>query len=119
MREKKEEAIASLSKAKDNIAQAEQNLAKLEAELRLELQNQVLKTDAEIAEQEASLKAARRLTNDLRIATLRYAGKGQNVSYEIIRRTRHGTSRNKVTETTELTPGDLIQVTSGEEGSGI
>jgi exopolysaccharide production protein ExoF len=119
VREKKEEAIASLSRAKDNIAQAEQNLAKLEAELRLELQNQVLKTDAEIAEQEASLKAARRLTNDLRIATLRYAGKGQNVSYEIIRRTRHGTSRNKVTETTELTPGDLIQVTSGEEGSGI
>jgi len=119
LREKKEEAIASLSKAKDSIAQAEQNLAKLEADLRLELQSQIHKTDNEISEQEASLKAARRMTNDLRIATLRFAGKGQNVSYEVIRRTRGGTTRNKVTEITELVPGDLIQVTSGEDGSGI
>ena len=65
------------------------------------------------------MKAARRMTNDLRIATLRFAGKGQNVSYEVIRRTRNGTSRSKVAETTELIPGDLIQVTSGEESSGI
>ena len=118
LREKKEEAIASLSRAKDHIAQAEQNLAKLEADLKLELQSQLLKVDSEIAEQEASLKAARRMTSDLRIATLRFSGKGQNVSYEIIRRTRHGTSRNKVNETTELSPGDLIQVI-GEDGSGI
>lgn len=118
LREKKEEAIASLSRAKDHIAQAEQNLARLEADLKLELQSQLLKVDSEIAEQEASLKAARRLTSDLRIATLRFSGKGQNVSYEIIRRTRHGTSRNKVNETTELAPGDLIQVI-GEDGSGI
>jgi len=119
LREKKEEAIASLSKAKDDITQAEQKLARLDIDLKLELQNQVLKTDNEIVEHEATLKAARRITNDLRIATLRFSNKGQNVSYEIVRRTRQGTSRSKVTETTELVPGDLIQVTSAEEGSGI
>ena len=119
LREKKEEAIASLSNAKEKLAQSEQNLAKLEAELKLDLQNQLLKTDSELVEQEAIFKAARRMTNDLRIATLRFSSRGQNVSYEIIRRTRHGTLQNKVTETAELVPGDLIQVTSVEDGSGI
>ena len=48
LREKKEEAIASLSRAKDHIAQAEQNLARLEADLKLELQSQLLKVDAKL-----------------------------------------------------------------------
>jgi exopolysaccharide production protein ExoF len=119
LKERREDAIASLSRAKDNIAQAEQKLAKLEADLKLETRNQLLTIEAEIAEQEASLKGARRITSDLRIATLRFSSTGQSLSYEIIRRTRHGTSRNKVSETTKLVPGDLIQVTGGENSSGM
>ncbi len=119
VKEKKEEAVAALSKAQDNIAQAEQNLAKLEANTKLELVNDIVSTDSEIAEQEAVLMAARRLTSDLRIASLRGARMTQNLAYEILRRGREGTSRIKATETTELTPGDLVQVTSPEDVSGI
>jgi hypothetical protein len=69
--------------------------------------------------QQAALKAARRLTTDLRITSLRVANRGQNLSYEIVRRTRNGLAHIKATDTTALVPGDLIQVTSGEDNSGI
>jgi hypothetical protein len=119
VKEKKQEAVASLSKAHDNIAQAEQNLAKLEANTKLELQNEIIATDHEIAEQEATLKAARRLTSDLRIASLRMASTGQDLSYEIIRRGRSGSSRIRAVQTDELVPGDLIQVISTGDDSGF
>jgi exopolysaccharide production protein ExoF len=119
IKEKTQEAVASLSKAQDNIAQAEQNLAKLEANTKLELQNEIIATDNDIAEQEATLKAARRLTSDLRIASLRMASTGQDLSYEIIRRGRSGSSRLKADQTAELVPGDLIKVISTGDNSGF
>ena len=54
VKEKREEAAASLAKARDAIAQAEQNLAKLEAGAKLELQNEIGATENEIAEQQAT-----------------------------------------------------------------
>jgi protein involved in polysaccharide export with SLBB domain len=115
VKEKKEEAVASLSKAQDAMAQAEQNLAKLEANVKLDLLTEIMAADNDIAEQEAGIKTAQRLTSDLRIAALRISRSGQNLAYEIVRRGRQGASRITAAETTTLVPGDLIQVSNTDQ----
>lgn len=110
VKEKKQEAVAALSIAQVRISQAEQNLAKLEADLKVELQNEIVSTGNQIAEQEATLKAARRLISDLRIASIRIPSKNEKLTYVIMRRKRDGLSQIPAAETTELVPGDLIQV---------
>jgi polysaccharide biosynthesis/export protein ExoF len=117
VKEKREETSAALAKAHDSVAQAEQKLTKLEADLALELQNEITAADNEIAEQSVSLRSAQQLLADLRIASLRLGGKDQRLTYDIIRRTRQGIRRNTASETTALYPGDLIQVTDGRNGS--
>jgi protein involved in polysaccharide export with SLBB domain len=115
-KEKKQEAVAALSQAQVRISQAEQNLAKLEADLKVELQNEIVTAGNEIAEQEASLKAARHILSDLRIASIRGPGKNESSTYVIVRRNSGGLSQFPATETAELIPGDLIRVNSRAAG---
>jgi exopolysaccharide production protein ExoF len=107
---RKQEERLLLSQSESRVAKAEQSLAKLEADRRFALDNELLAANSGVAELESTVSASRRLCADLRSAFYRMTTAGRNVSFEIIRRGREGAQRIKAVETTELAPGDLVKL---------
>lgn len=112
---KQEESIL-IAQSEARIAQAAQAVAKLELDMRLELENEILSTDAAIVELEATVAGSRRLMADLRAASFRLATAGKSVAYEIVRRGRQGSQRLAAQEMTELLPGDLVRLSIAGDG---
>ncbi len=110
IRERREDVKTALSAAELKIAEAENNLERVEAEARAERERDLRVLEDDIAEAESTIAGSQRLIDDLEISAYRTVAGRSGDGFEIIRRTRHGNERIMAAETTELRPGDLVRV---------
>ena len=108
--EREDEVRGLLAQTELKLSQAQQDKMKLDVEAQVELARDLRDLEAQIAEEQLTISASRRL---LAMAGQPIDRKSfGNLSYEIVRRTAKGPLQIAAEEMTALEAGDLLKVTS-------
>lgn len=109
----KQLAIASLARARSSLEKAQRDLAMLELLRESRIAKEIAETELELTRLQVSVDEARKLTRNLE----GLAGQGGSETYRIMRRDEAGRLQNqRVTETTPILPGDVVQIEALQDG---
>jgi hypothetical protein len=114
VQESRQQALESITVAKQRRSMAEQEKTRYQAEMKGQLEQDIDRAEQERVDLERDLAASKGVL----AAIARTSGPTSSVtddmiSYEVVRNTSEGTIVLKCTGTTALEPGDLVRLRSG------
>jgi protein involved in polysaccharide export with SLBB domain len=119
VQERRQDALKTISLAKQRLALAEQELARDQTEARIDIDRLLETTQQQIAEAQREIASSEGVLNVIRKGDSRTAPVTEAMlSFEIVRRTPKGPVVLAATGTTSLEPGDLVQISGSHADKG-
>ncbi len=110
--EREDEVRGLLAQTELKLSQAQQDKMKLDVEAQVELARDLRDVDQQIAQEEMTIAAARRLLAIAGEPVERKSLGDRNLSFEIVRRTAMGPKQIAADEMTVLEAGDLLKISA-------
>lgn len=115
--QRRRDALNQYGMAKQRLASMEAEAMKVQADLKNDLEIEIEMIERQIADNEREFNISEGVLSILPATRAQFAKEANRVTYEIVRQTASGPVAIGSTGMSELLPGDLINILTGESGS--